>query len=156
MPDRDELADLYRRCAEARQRLQDQALQGLPREQVLKAARALNLPLDAEMAQIGEADLTYAFDLALYTAPVGRPAAMARFAVSHLRRQRELLRAHVNRAGTRARPRGGEIDAERWTTVRPAPIRPKGGGGGGGGKWNSQKRDLRGSGRRFSDIFRCD
>src|SRR5689334_23281064 len=95
MLDRDELADLYRHCAEARQRLQDQALQALPREQVLKAARALNLPLDAEMAQIGEADLAYAFDLALYTGPAGRPAAMTRFAASQLRRQRDRMTAQV-------------------------------------------------------------
>ena len=53
--DGEELAKLYRHCAEARQRMQTQAVQALPREQVLKAARSLGLPLDAEMAQIGEA-----------------------------------------------------------------------------------------------------
>lgn len=87
----EELLDLYRTCAVLRQRLQTQAVQGLPREQVLKAARSLNLPLDAEGAQIGEAELAFAFDLALYTAPPGRPAPMTRYAAAQLHRQRDRM-----------------------------------------------------------------
>jgi hypothetical protein len=85
----EDLAAFYRHCAAARQRLQAQAVQALPREQVLKAARSLNLPLDADMAQIGEADLAFAFDLALHTASPGRPSVMTRFAASLLHRQRD-------------------------------------------------------------------
>lgn len=88
----EQLQDLYQRCAAARERLQAQAVQALPRAKLLEAAHALNLPLDAEMAQIGELELGFAHDLALY---VGRPCAMQRFAATQLHRQRDRVGQRV-------------------------------------------------------------
>ena len=93
----EQLAELYGRCAEARARLQEQALRGLAPEAVLAAARALNLPLDAEMAQIGELELGFAHDLALYVAPPGRPSPMMKFAATQLPRQRDRVGQRVLR-----------------------------------------------------------
>lgn len=91
----EQLRELYHHCAEARARLHEQAIRTLPPEQVLKAAQALNLPLGAEMAQIGELELGFAYDLALYVVPAGRPAPMARFAASQLHRQRDRVAQRV-------------------------------------------------------------
>jgi hypothetical protein len=88
----EQLQELYRRCAVARERLQEQAVQALPRAKLLAAAHALNLPLDADMAQIGELELAFAYDLALY---VGHPPAMQRFAAAQLHRQRDRVGQRV-------------------------------------------------------------
>lgn len=81
----DEIRDFYGRCAAARQRLQDIALRAVPREKVLEQMRRLGLSLDPEMGQVSEEEFSYAFDLAIYTAPPGRSRAIDRVARQHAR-----------------------------------------------------------------------
>jgi hypothetical protein len=81
----DEIRDFYGRCAAARQRLQDMAVRATPREKVLEQMKRLGLSMDAEMGQVSDEELAYAFDLAIYTAPPGRSRAIDRVARQHAR-----------------------------------------------------------------------
>ncbi|MCB4823338.1 hypothetical protein [Roseicella aerolata] len=81
----DEIRDIYGRCAAARQRLQEMAVRVTPREKVLEQMKRLGLSMDAEMGQVSEEELAYAFDLAIYTAPPGRSRAIDRVARQHAR-----------------------------------------------------------------------
>lgn len=81
----DEIRDIYGRCAAARQRLQEMAVRATPREKVLEQMKRLGLSMDAEMGQVSEEELAYAFDLAIYTAPPGRSRAIDRVARQHAR-----------------------------------------------------------------------
>src|SRR5690349_2756790 len=75
-----EIEESYRRCAELRRRLQEAALRSVPVAKVAEHAERLGLPVREDMAQISEGDLAYAFDLAVHTAPPGRPRAIERMA----------------------------------------------------------------------------
>jgi hypothetical protein len=81
----DEIRDFYGRCAAARQRLQEMAVQAQPREKVLEQMRRLGVALDPDMGQPSPEELGYAFDLAIYTAPPGRSRAIDRVARQHAR-----------------------------------------------------------------------
>lgn len=81
----DEIRDFYGRCAAARQRFQDMAVRATPREKVLEQMQRLGLSVDQEMGQVSDADLAYAFDLAVYTAPPGRSRAIDRVVKQHAR-----------------------------------------------------------------------
>lgn len=79
----DEIRDFYARCAAARQRFQDMAVQSLPKQKVLDQMERLGLALDPEMGQVSDADLAYALDLAVYTAAPGRSRAIDRVVRRH-------------------------------------------------------------------------
>lgn len=81
----DEIRDFYGRCAAARQRFQDMAVRALPRDKVMEQMRRLGLSLDPELGQVSDEELSYAFDLAIYTAPAGRSRAIDRVARQHAR-----------------------------------------------------------------------
>jgi hypothetical protein len=75
-----EIEGLYRRCALLRQRFQDAALRSVPVPKVVEQAGRLGLPVTQELAQVSEGDLSFAFDLSVYTAPPGRSRAIDRVA----------------------------------------------------------------------------
>jgi len=80
----DEIRDFYARCAAARARFQDLAVRSVPREKVAEQMRRLGLSVH-EMGQVSDAELAFAFDLAVYTAPPGRSRAIDRIAKQHAR-----------------------------------------------------------------------
>jgi hypothetical protein len=79
----DEIREFYGRCAAARRRFQEMAVQATPRSKLAEHAKKLGLPVGEEMAQLDEGELAYAFDLAIYTAPPGRSRAIDRVARKH-------------------------------------------------------------------------
>lgn len=79
----DEIREFYGRCAAARQRFQQMAVQATPRPKLEEQAKKLGLPVGEELAQLDEGELAYAFDLAIYTAPPGRSRAIDRVARQH-------------------------------------------------------------------------
>ncbi|MEN0073380.1 MAG: hypothetical protein AAGC69_03300 [Paracraurococcus sp.] len=79
----DEIRDFYARCAAARQRFQDMAVQSLPKQKVLEQMERLGLALDPEMGQVSDAELAYAFDLAIHTSAPGRSRAIDRVVRRH-------------------------------------------------------------------------
>lgn len=81
----DELREFFGRCAKARQRFQELAVQAVPRPKLLEHARRLGLAVEDDMAQPSEEELAFAFDLAIYTAPPGRSRAIDRVAKQHAR-----------------------------------------------------------------------
>ena len=81
----DELRDFFGRCAKARRRFQELAVQAVPRPKLLEHAGRLGLSVEDEMAQPSEEELAFAFDLAIYTAPPGRSRAIDRVAKQHAR-----------------------------------------------------------------------
>lgn len=87
----DELKDAWQRHAAARQRFQEMALQAMPPAKVMEFAKRLGMPVDQDMAQVGEAELAYAFDLAIYSAPPGRSRAIDRVARQHARLRGEAV-----------------------------------------------------------------
>ncbi|WP_135468316.1 hypothetical protein [Crenalkalicoccus roseus] len=78
-----EVLEFYRRCAALRQRFQDAALRTVPMPKLLEQARRLGLPVTEALAQIPDADLAFAFDLAVHTALPGRSRAIERVARQH-------------------------------------------------------------------------
>jgi hypothetical protein len=81
----DELRAAWTRHAAARQRFLGMAAQALPPAKLAEQARRLGLQLDRELAQVGEEELAYAIDLAIYAAPPGRSRAIDRIARQHAR-----------------------------------------------------------------------
>jgi hypothetical protein len=81
----DELRDFFGRCAKARQRFQELAVQAVPRPKLMEHAERLGIAVEDEMAQPSEEELAFAFDLAIYTAPPGRSRAIDRVAKQHAR-----------------------------------------------------------------------
>ena len=75
----------WQRHAAARQRFQEMAARSLPLPKVMEQAKRLGLQVDRELAQVGEAELAYALDLAIYTAAPGRSRAIDRVVRQHLR-----------------------------------------------------------------------
>lgn len=67
-----------RQAAALREALQAEALRGVPREKVAEEAAALGLPVHEALAQISEAELRLAYDLAIHAAPPGRVRAIDR------------------------------------------------------------------------------
>lgn len=84
-----EIEALYRRCAALRQRFQDTALRSVPPQKVQEQAERLGLPVGAELAQVSDWELHFAFDLAVYTALPGRSRAIDRVARQHRRAEGE-------------------------------------------------------------------
>lgn len=76
----EELWAFYGRCAALRVRFQTQAVMSLPTAKVLEHCKALGLPADRELYQADEGELAFAFDLAIYTGPLGRSRAIDRVA----------------------------------------------------------------------------
>ena len=87
----DELRDTWQRHAAARQRFQEMALRAMPPAKVVEIAKRLGMPVDQDMAQVGEAELAYAFDLAIYSAPPGRSRAIDRVVRQHARLRGEAV-----------------------------------------------------------------
>jgi len=81
--DGDELRDFQARCIAARQRFQELAMRAIPRARLQEFAERLGLAVADEMTQVGDYELAYAFDLAIYTAPPGRSRAIDRIARQH-------------------------------------------------------------------------
>lgn len=81
----DELREFFARCAKARQRFQELAVQAVPRPKLMEHAERLGIAVADEMAQPSEEELAFAFDLAIYTAPPGRSRAIDRVAKQHAR-----------------------------------------------------------------------
>ena len=81
----DILKDAWHRNAQARQRLQELAVRSVPVPKVMEYAKRLGLEVDRELAQVGDAELAYAFDLAIYAALPGRSRAIDRVARQHAR-----------------------------------------------------------------------
>lgn len=75
-----EIEALYRRCTGLRRGFQDAAVRSVPVPKLREQAERLGLPVASEMAQISEGDLAFAFDLAIHSAPPGRPRAIDRLA----------------------------------------------------------------------------
>ncbi|MFZ4407559.1 MAG: hypothetical protein ACOYOH_09465 [Paracraurococcus sp.] len=80
----DAIREFYARCAAARARFQDLAVRSVPREKVAEQMKRLGLSVH-EMGQVSDAELGFAFDLAVYTAPPGRSRAIDRVAKQHAR-----------------------------------------------------------------------
>ncbi|TDH61639.1 hypothetical protein E2C06_16050 [Dankookia rubra] len=80
-----ELREFFARCAKARQRFQELAVQAVPRTKLMEHAERLGIAVADEMAQPSEEELAFAFDLAIYTAPPGRSRAIDRLAKQHAR-----------------------------------------------------------------------
>lgn len=87
----DDLRITWRRCAEARKRFQELAVQSVPVPKVLDQARRLGLPVDRELEQIAETELAYALDLAIYSAAPGRSRAIDRVVRQHARLRGEAV-----------------------------------------------------------------
>ena len=85
----EELWEFYRRCATLRMRFQTQAAQSLPPGKLREHCKALGLPVDEELYQVNDAELAYAFDLAVYQAPPGRSRAIDRIAKQYAGREGE-------------------------------------------------------------------
>ncbi len=81
----DDLRAAWTRHAAARQRFLEMAAQALPPTKLAEQARRLGLQLDRELAQVGDEELAYAIDLAIYAAPPGRSRAIDRIARQHAR-----------------------------------------------------------------------
>jgi hypothetical protein len=81
----DDLRAAWARHAAARQRFLEMAAHALPPAKLSEQARRLGLQLDRELAQVGEDELAYAIDLAIYSAPPGRSRAIDRIARQHAR-----------------------------------------------------------------------
>lgn len=79
----DELRSAWTRHAAARQRFQEMAARALPLPKLAEQARRLGLEVDRELAQVGEAEMAFAIDLAIYTAPPGRSRAIDRVVRQH-------------------------------------------------------------------------
>ncbi len=80
-----DLRAAWTRHAAARQRFLEMAARALPPAKLAEQARRLGLQLDRELAQVGEEELAYAIDLAIYAAPPGRSRAIDRIARQHAR-----------------------------------------------------------------------
>ncbi|RYD89041.1 MAG: hypothetical protein EOP50_18115 [Sphingobacteriales bacterium] len=63
----------------------------MPPAKVMEHAKRLGMPVDQEMAQVGEAELAYAFDLAIYSAPPGRSRAIDRVVRQHAKLRGEAV-----------------------------------------------------------------
>ncbi|MDN3565647.1 hypothetical protein QWZ14_14865 [Paeniroseomonas aquatica] len=88
----DELRAAWQRHAAARQRFREMAVQAVPRPKMIEQAKRLGLPVDqGEMAQLGEDELAYLFDLAIYSAPPGRSRAIDRVVRQHARLRGEAV-----------------------------------------------------------------
>ncbi|MBL6078020.1 hypothetical protein JMJ56_08385 [Belnapia sp. T18] len=81
----DDLRAAWTRHAAARQRFLEMAAHVVPPAKLAEQARRLGLQLDRELAQVGEEELAYAIDLAIYAAPPGRSRAIDRIARQHAR-----------------------------------------------------------------------
>lgn len=87
----DALRSAWQRHVAARRRFQELALQAVPRPKLLEQAKRLGLQVDRELEQVSEAELAYAFDLAIYAAPPGRSRAIDRIVRQHARLQGEAV-----------------------------------------------------------------
>ncbi|SDB64576.1 hypothetical protein [Belnapia rosea] len=81
----DELRSAWMRHAAARQRFQELAARSVPLPKLAEQARRLGLEVDRDLGQVSEAEMAYAVDLAIYTAPPGRSRAIDRIARQHAR-----------------------------------------------------------------------
>jgi len=81
-PSRGETLARYRRLREIGKRHHDNVLKFLPKDAVLQHARRLGLAVGKTIVLDSMDELTLAFDLAIYTAPVGRSRAIDRYASS--------------------------------------------------------------------------
>ena len=87
----DDLKAAWQRHAAARQRFQEMAVRSVPLPKVMDHAKRLGLQVDRELAQVSEAELAYAFDLAIYTAAPGRSRAIDRLVRQHARLRGEAV-----------------------------------------------------------------
>jgi hypothetical protein len=87
----DALRLAWQRHVAARQRFQELAVQAVPRPKLMEQAKRLGLQVDREMGQVSDAELAFAFDLAIYSAPPGRSRAIDRIVRQHARLQGEAV-----------------------------------------------------------------
>lgn len=78
--DADELREMYRRCIAARHRLLQQAARDVPQAQMAKQAERLGFRVGSDLAQVGEGELAYIIDAAVYAAASGKASAVVRAA----------------------------------------------------------------------------
>jgi len=82
VPSRDEVLARYRRLREISKHHHDLALESLPPGSILQHARRLGLAIGRMLVLDDMDELTYAYDLAIYTASPGRSRAIDRYARS--------------------------------------------------------------------------
>jgi hypothetical protein len=87
--DAEALQEFHDRCLAARQRFLELAVRATPRAKIQELAEKLGLAVADEFTQVGEAELAFAYDLAVFTAPPGRSRAIDRVAKQHASLQTE-------------------------------------------------------------------